>query len=368
MSAFARKYERGDVQCFPTLSDIKCRAFVLSQIQREWRNLQRRKVALRVGIAVSVSLMKSLMKIVWNVLIFIIAASMSAQDAPTFSAKVNVVSLLATVRDHDGRIVKDLTADDFVLEDNGRRQRIRYFSQEADLPLTIGLLVDTSRSQTGVLEGESRASYTFLDQVLREGKDQAFVVHFDERVETLQGLTSSRSQLKSALDKLSIPANRATLIYSAIHDSSENIMKEHQGRKAIILLTDGVAYKDPISLETAIEFAQRAGVIIYSIRFSGPVQFRSPLRTAALAGMKERGKTDLERMSKETGGTSYDVTKDQTIEQIYSKIEEALRYQYSIGYTPEQSATDGKYHKIELTTPDRHLIAETRRGYYAQKQ
>jgi VWFA-related protein len=145
-------------------------------------------------------------------------------------------------------------------------------------------------------------------------------------------------------------------------------MEEQQGRKALILLTDGVAYKDPISLETAIEFAQRAGTIIYSIRFSDPVHFRGPFRSAVLAGMKERGKVDLERMSKETGGTSYEVTKDQTIEQIYSRIEDALRYQYSIGYTPEQSATDGKYHKIKLTTRDRHFIVETRRGYYAPTQ
>lgn len=308
------------------------------------------------------------MNVARSVLIFIVVSSMFAQDVPIFSAKVNEVSLLTTVRDHDGRIIKDLTADDFVLEDNGQHQKIRYFSKESDLPLTIGLLVDTSRSQTGVLEDESSASYTFLDQVLREGKDQAFVVHFDERVETLQGLTSSRSQLKSALDKLSIPADLATLIYSAVRDSSENIMKEQQGRKALILLTDGVAYKDPISLETAIEFAQRAGTIIYSIRFSDPVHFRGPFRSAVLAGMKERGKVDLERMSKETGGTSYEVTKDQTIEQIYSRIEDALRYQYSIGYTPEQSATDGKYHKIKLTTRDRHFIVETRRGYYAPTQ
>jgi VWFA-related protein len=308
------------------------------------------------------------MNVARSVLIFIVVSSMFAQDVPIFSAKVNEVSLLTTVRDHDGRIIKDLTADDFALEDNGQHQKIRYFSKESDLPLTIGLLVDTSRSQTGVLEDESSASYTFLDQVLREGKDQAFVVHFDERVETLQGLTSSRSQLKSALDKLSIPADLATLIYSAVRDSSENIMKEQQGRKALILLTDGVAYKDPISLETAIEFAQRAGTIIYSIRFSDPVHFRGPFRSAVLAGMKERGKVDLERMSKETGGTSYEVTKDQTIEQIYSRIEDALRYQYSIGYTPEQSATDGKYHKIKLTTRDRHFIVETRRGYYAPTQ
>jgi VWFA-related protein len=139
------------------------------------------------------------------------------------------------------------------------------------LPLTTGLLVDTSRSQTRVLAEESDASYTFLDQVLREGKDQAFVVHFDERVETLQGLTSSRSQLASSLARLSIAEHVATLIYSAVEGSSENLMKNQPGRKAFILLTDGVAYKDPTSIETAIEYAQRADTIIDSIRFSDSI-------------------------------------------------------------------------------------------------
>lgn len=125
---------------------------------------------------------------------------------------MNLVWLLLTVRDGDGRIVNNLTADDFVVEEDGVRQKIRYFSQEVDLPLTIGLLVDTSRSQEGVLDQESHASYKFLDQVLREGRDRAFVVHFDTRVETLQGLTSSRNELQSALGELTIPDEVATLL------------------------------------------------------------------------------------------------------------------------------------------------------------
>jgi VWFA-related protein len=105
-----------------------------------------------------------------------------AQEAPTFSTDVKVVSVLATVHDRDGRVVKDLTQDDFTLLEDGAPQKIRYFSRETGLPLTIGLLVDTSRSQTGVLEQERRASYTFLDHILRENEDKAFVAHFDTRV------------------------------------------------------------------------------------------------------------------------------------------------------------------------------------------
>jgi VWFA-related protein len=305
------------------------------------------------------------MRVLISTLILTIAAGVWAQDAPTLSVNVNVVTLLATVHDRDGRIVKNLTSDDFVLEEDGVPQKVRYFSQESDLPLTIGLMVDTSRSQRGVLAKESQASNMFLDQVLREGKDQAFVAHFDTRVEVLQGLTSSHSELAAALGQLTIPDEVATLLYSAVRESSRDVMKKQQGRKALILLTDGVAYKDPTSIGTAIEFAQGADSIIYTIRFSDPVGFRGPVRTAIMASFKERGKQGLERMAKETGGVAYEVSRNQSIEEIYSQIEDALRNQYSIGYTPPRTAPDGKYHKIKRITKDRNLIVNTRDGYYS---
>jgi VWFA-related protein len=305
------------------------------------------------------------MKIALHVSFLAIAATVWAQGVPTFMSSVNVVTLMATVRDHDGRFINSLMPDDFVLLEDGVPQKIRYFSRESDLPLTVGLLVDTSRSQTRVLDEESGASYKFLDQVLREGKDQAFIAHFDTRVETLQGLTSSRVKLASALQELQIPGEVATLLYSAIKDSSQNLMQNQTGRKALILLTDGVAYRDPTSIDIAIEFAQRADTMIYSIRFSDPVPI-GPLRAAFVASMKEHGKLELERMAKETGGVSFGVTKKQPIEAIYSQIEEALRNQYSIGYTRSRSSPDWKFHKIKLTTRDNHLVVTTREGYYAK--
>src|SRR5204862_118670 len=122
-----------------------------------------------------------------------------AQD-PQFSTAVSVVNILATVRDKDGRIVRSLTKDDFEIEEEGRMQPIRYFSQQTDLPLTLGLLIDTSGSQQKVLEPERRASYKFLEQVMREDKDQAFVIHFEQEVELLQDMTSSRKKLEDALN------------------------------------------------------------------------------------------------------------------------------------------------------------------------
>jgi VWFA-related protein len=306
-----------------------------------------------------------LFKIASPILALIIPAGVLAQQGPTISTKVNVVSFLATVHDRDGKVVKNLTPDDFTLLEDGVPQKIEFFTRESDLFLTIGLLVDTSRSQTGVLGQERRASFTFLDQVLRQDKDRAFVVSFDAHIETLQGLTSSRSELEAALNRLSIPGEFATLIFSAVHKSSEDIMHHQPGRKAFILLTDGVAFRDPTSIGTAIEFAQRADTIIYSIRFSDS-RMTGPVRAAVRAGFKERGKQSLQRMAKETGGISYEVTEDQSLEGIYSQIEEALRNQYSIGYTPTRQADDGKYHKIRLTTKDHHLVVAARDGYYAK--
>jgi VWFA-related protein len=299
-------------------------------------------------------------------LLFGIAANAWCQETPTFSSDTKVVSLLATVLDKDGRVVKDLSQDDFTLLEDNKPQTIRYFSRESDLPLTVGILVDTSKSQSEVLEKERSASYEFLDQVLREGKDLAFVAHFDERFEVLQGLTDSRKALDTALRRLRVPERAATLLYSAVRDSSENTMKKRTGRKAIILLTDGVAFRDSTSEESAIEFAQRADTIVYSIRFSDRTPAYRPIRAAVMAAASGHGKQVLQRMAKETGGSAYEVSKNETIERIFSEIEEALRNQYSIGYTPEPFRADGNYRKIKLTTKDRSLVVHTRDGYYAQ--
>ncbi len=225
--------------------------------------------------------------IVLSILVLAVPSPSQTQQGTTIATRVNIVSFLATVHDRDGKVVKNLNPDDFVLLDDDIPQKIDFFSRESDLPLTIGLLVDTSRSQTGVLLEERRASYTFLDQMLRGDKDRAFVVQFDTQVELLQGLTSSRSELEAALNRLSIPREFATLIYSSVQKSSEDVMRQQPGRKAFILLPDGVAYRDPNSIGTAIEFAQRADTIIYAIRFSDS-KITRPARAAVHVAMKEQ--------------------------------------------------------------------------------
>src|SRR6267378_1631460 len=137
-------------------------------------------------------------------LLLSILALRAFQD-PTISVRVKVVNLLATVRDKHGQIIPNLTKDDFTLAEDGRPQAITYFSRESDLPLTVGLLVDTSLSQRRVLEEERGASYSFLDEMLRKDKDQAFLIHFDFEIELLQDITSSRKQLGDALGLLQMP-------------------------------------------------------------------------------------------------------------------------------------------------------------------
>src|SRR5271165_3171663 len=132
--------------------------------------------------------------------------SLLAQDVPTFSSDVKVVNVLATVRDKHGQIVNNLTKDDFKLQQDGQPQTIRYFTKVTDMPLTLGLLVDTSMSQRRLIEQERIASYSFLNNLMRpDDKDKAFVIHFDWEVELLQDMTSSRPKLEAALEKLDNP-------------------------------------------------------------------------------------------------------------------------------------------------------------------
>lgn len=263
-------------------------------------------------------------------------------------------------------MVKDLQASDFLLEENGVAQTIRYFSKETNLPLRIGLLVDTSQSQLHVLEPERTASNVFLEQVLQESIDQAFIAHFDVTVEVSQGFTSSRKELALALAHLTVPHKLATLLYDAIRDCSENLMRPKKGRKAFILLSDGVDFRSKTSLETAIEYAQRADTMIFSILFAEPLRPYRPFRSAVLAMERDHGRNVMGRLARETGGTYFEVTKQNSIQKIYTDIEDILRNQYSLGYTPKEKGAPGEFRKIRLTTVRPGLTVRTRAGYYSK--
>ncbi|MGB6959072.1 MAG: VWA domain-containing protein [Candidatus Acidiferrum sp.] len=329
---------------------------------------------------------------------------------PKIAVEVKTVSVLATVRDKHGKIIPDLTKNDFELDEDGRPQAINYFAHQSDLPLRLGLLVDTSLSQRKVLDQERSASYTFLDQLLRQDKDLAFVIHFDHQVELLQDFTPSRPKLQAALQSLATPQSDAggsssggggnggyggsggggrqgghmhgggTQLYDAIFLASDELMSKQQGRKALIVLTAGVDHGSRETLAEAIATAQRADTIVYSIYFADededygrPGGFGMGGRGGMGGGrggryprQEERpdGKKILEQISKETGGQFFKATKKETVDKIYAEIQGDLRNQYSLAYTPDKGNTVG-YHKLLLTVPkQKDLIIQARDGYY----
>ncbi len=321
------------------------------------------------------------------------AGALRSQQSPQISVEVKVVNILATVRDKHGQIVANLGKDDFAIEEDGRPQNITYFTRETDLPLSLGLLVDTSGSQRRVLDDERSASRSFIDNMVREDKDKAFILHFDREVELLQDLTSSRQKLESALDLLGAPQlvraggasgggnggprqqyGGGTQLYDAVYLASDEVIKKQQGRKALIVLSDGVDHGSKETLVDAIMTAQRADTVVYSILFADEPQFQNPFGGFGGPGMgrhggghhypKEEhvdGKKILERISRETGGRLFEVTKKQPIDQIYASIAEELRNQYSLGYTPGPDVAAG-YHKIHLTTKQKEMSVQTRDG------
>ena len=284
------------------------------------------------------------------------------QDEATFSTSLNVVDVLATVRTKKNEIVPDLTKDDFVLTENGRPQTIRYFSKESELPLTVGLMIDTSMSQQKVLESERTASFRFLDQVLRESKDKLFVMQFDMAVQLRQPLTSSRRDLEEILPYVDTPTRRelsmqnggGTLLYDAIVKASNDVLKNQKNRKAMIVLSDGGENGSTASLLDAIEAAQRADTLIYSILFSD----------SNFGGGDGRG--ILQRLSRETGASYWEVSKKHNIEEIYQSIEEELRSQYSMGFISDRQPEISEFRTLKLATKQKGLIVQTRERYWAK--
>jgi VWFA-related protein len=339
-----------------------------------------------------------------------ISAWIQAQESLKYSVDVNVVNLLATVRDRNGHFVVNLAKDDFILEEDGRQQEIRYFSQQTDLPLKIGLLIDTSGSQRNLIAEERSASYRFLDQVLRPDRDQAFVIQFATEAELLQDLTNSRSSLQKALKALASapvprrsanssgnsglpdvafpqnwpgrmpggsrgsggrqgmpgtqrrPAAAGTVLYDAVFLASDEILRQQEERKAIILISDGVDNGSKVSEKEATDAAHRADTLIYCIRYYDSSIYSGPLGIGSQE-VGSRGKRTLDMISQETGGRMFEVTRKLTLQGIYEKIQEELRNQYSIGYTPSNNNGTAFRH-IKLRAKDKKLEVVTRAGYY----
>lgn len=292
-----------------------------------------------------------------------LASLTQAQDSAVFSTSVKVVNLLATVRTKRGEIVRDLAKEDFDLAENGHPQQIRYFSRETDLPLTIGLLIDTSVSQQKVLEAERGASFRFLDAMLRP-QDRVFLVQFDMAVMIRQKLTSSRRDLEEVLrfidtptrNELTMQRGGGTLLYDAVVKAAE-ITKGQANRKALILLTDGVDTGSDLTLRDAIEAAQKSDTLICSILYAD----------AGYYGGAENGSGVLRKLSSETGGSYYEVSRKLSVNQIYAIIQDELRSQYSVGYVSDEPVRVSEFRKVQLSVRRPGLAVQTRTRYWAQR-
>jgi VWFA-related protein len=294
------------------------------------------------------------------------SSALLAQDV-TFTTGVNVINLLATVRNKAGQLVQTLNEEDFLLSETGVAQKISYFARQSDLPLRLGLLIDTSMSQEKVIPAERAAAYQFLNKVLRENIDKIFLIQFDTLARVKLGFSDSRNQLEERLESIDTPTRKelrasggtGTAYFDAIASGSE-LMKRETGRKALIVLSDGVDSSSDHTLPMSIEEALRADTIVYSIYFTDPGFYSGGF------GMPN-GRAIMSRIARETGGGFFEVSNKLSIEKIFELIEQELRSQYSIGYVSSIPVGYPAFRKIQLTTRTKGLIVQTRDGYWPKR-
>lgn len=301
----------------------------------------------------------------------------AAQDEAVIKVDVSIVNILCSVHNKANGLVGNLEKKDFQISEDGKPQEIKYFTRETDLPLTIGLLVDTSKSQERLMEPERRAAYQFFSKVLRP-KDLAFLMQFGAEAELLQDNTSSPKLLQEGLNqlRLSVPvgglhpgpvptqqSQAGTILFDAVYLAADEKLKGEVGRKAMVLITDGVDTGSRTSIAKAIEAAQKADSIIYSIDYEDRAAYGGGFGTISLGG--GGGERDLGRMSNETGGRVFKVDRKNSLDDIFREIQEEMRSQYAIGYTSTNPKKDGSYRKIEIKVGEKDYKVQARKGYYA---
>ena len=304
------------------------------------------------------------------------AAQNPKEEMPTIKVDVDVVNILCSVRDKNGALIPSLGKDDFVIKDEGKVQEIRYFTRQTDLPITIGLLVDVSLSQKNLIQTEKITAAEFFSKVLGK-KDMAFLISFGSEVELLQDFTNSMTLLRDGLDRLRVRGAvgglgpgpvptasqpRGTALFDSVYLAATEKLRGEVGRKAVVLITDGVDVGSKLKLHDALEAAHKADAIIYSIYYVDP---------SAYYGMGgplfSPGDSDLKRMSEETGGRMFRVNRKNPLEDIFRQIQEEMRSQYAIGYSSSDSAKDGDYRRVDVETKQRDLKVQARKGYYVVK-
>ena len=299
------------------------------------------------------------------------------QSAATLQVNVNVVQLFFNVKDKKGALIPDLKKENFHILEDGKPQTIKYFAAESNLPLTLGILIDSSGSQERVLDMEKEVGGDFLSQILRD-KDLAFVISFDVDVDLLQDFTNSVHLLKTALNSAKINtgggggtgipglgggtiptqgAPRGTLLYDAVYLASHDELAQQVGRKAMILLTDGEDQGSRLRIRDAIEAAQKSDSIVYVLLCAD----RGFYGFGGYSGDRE-----MRKLTEETGGRVIEVgNKFEKLKQGFDQIANELRSQYNIGYTPANSKLDGTYRKVQIQTDNKDYKIQARAGYYA---
>jgi len=297
------------------------------------------------------------------------------QGGPLETMKVNVdvVNLFFNVKDKKGGLIPNLAKTDFEVLEDGKPQKIKYFSADANQPLTLGILIDSSLSQERVLQMEKEVGAAFLRSVLRP-KDEAFVISFDVNVDLLQDFTSNTRELASALNRARIngggggggipglgggpvpTANpRGTLLYDAIYLASHDKLSHEVGRKAMIILTDGEDQGSQLTIKDAQEAAQKSDSIVYVLLCAD----------RGFYGGFYAGDREMKKLAEETGGRVIDVgNKMDKMQAAFDQISNELRSQYNIGYTPTNNRRDGTYRKVQIKTKENYKV-QARAGYYA---
>src|SRR5579859_4355888 len=300
----------------------------------------------------------------------------SQEPAETLKVKVNVVQLFFNVKDKHGALIPNLTKDEFAIAEDGKPQTIKYFNAETNLPLTLGILIDSSGSQLRVLDMEKEVGGAFLKQILTD-KDLAYVMDFNVDAELVQDYTRDVHRLQAALNKVKIntgftsgpipgagggpvptaPA-RGTVLYDAVYLSAHDMLAKEVGRKAMILLTDGEDEGSQLKIKDAIEAAQKADSIVYVLLCADRGFY-------GMQGGFYSGEGEMRKLTEQTGGRVINVgNKFDKLKEAFDQIAAELRSQYNIGYTPTNTTLDGGYRKLEIESKQNYKI-QARAGYYA---
>jgi VWFA-related protein len=300
------------------------------------------------------------------------------QSVETLKVNVEVVQLFFNVKDKHGALIPNLTKENFDLFEDGQPQTIKYFKAESDLPLTLGILLDTSGSQLRVLDMEKEVGGSFLESTLR-AKDEAFVISFGTDIELLQDFTSSVSRLRHALNDAKMNSGgvscsggpigpqgpipcpstgpRGTALYDAVYLASHDELAHEVGRKAMILLTDGEDEGSRLKIRDAIEAAQKADAICYVLLIADRGFY-------GFGGF--HGDFEMKKLTQETGGRVIEVgNKIEKLRQAFDQISQELRSQYNVGYVPTNTTRDGSFRKVEIKPKQGDYKIQARSGYYA---